>query len=117
MRMYYLAQKLISDFKQNIAIQTEKDAATVLHSRKDNFTCTLHDDSTQRSKIDGDQICLFLIFSDSQKFSFCLLFFAYEDGEKVVKLIVETYTQLALLLSKVTAKNLWGKTIVIMTVI
>ena len=42
------SSKAINDFKQNFAIQTEKEAATVLCSQKDNVKYTLHYDSTQR---------------------------------------------------------------------
>ena len=84
------SSKSINDFKQSMAIQTEKDAAAALHTKKDNVKCTLHYDSTQRSKIDGDWPCLILIFSDNQRFSLCPLFFAYEDRENIVRLIVQT---------------------------
>ena len=57
---------------------------TVLHNKKDNVKCTLHYDLTQRSKIDGDQPCLILIFSDNQRFSLCSLFFAYEDRKRTL---------------------------------
>ena len=111
------SSKAFSDFIQSMAIQTEKDAAAALHNKKDNVKCTLQYDSTQRSKIDGDRPCLILIFSDIQRFSLRALFFACEDRENIVRLIVETYTRLALSLSdiEVSAKDLWEKTTAIMT--
>ena len=111
------SSKAFSDFIQSMAIQTEKDAAAALHNKKDNVKCTLQYDSTQRSKIDGDRPCLILIFSDIQRFSLHALFFACEDRENIVRLIVETYTRLALSLSdiEVSAKDLWEKTTAIMT--
>ena len=50
-------------------------------------------------------------------FSLCTLFFAYEDSKNIVRLIIETYTRLALSLSdtEVSAKDLQGKTAVTMT--
>ena len=60
------SSKAINDFKQNMAIETEKDAATALYNKKDNVKCTLYYDLTQRSKIDGDWSCLILIFSNNQ---------------------------------------------------
>ena len=111
------SSKAINDFKQNMAIQTEKDAAAALHNKKDNVKYTLQYDSTQRSKIDGDRPCLILIFSDIQRFSLHALFFACKDRENIVRLIIEIHTQLALSLSdiEVSAKDLWEKTTAIMT--
>ena len=41
------SSKAINDFKQNMAIQTEKDAAAALHNKKDNVKWTIHYDLTQ----------------------------------------------------------------------
>ena len=46
--------KNITDYKQLLAIQEEKDAATTLYNMPDGIKCTLHYDTTQRCKIDGD---------------------------------------------------------------
>ena len=60
-----------------------------------------------------------LIFSNKQRFLLRPLFFAYEDRENIVRLIVETYERLALTLSVdeevVTPRELWEKTTAIMT--
>lgn len=50
--------KTISDFKLNMAVQNKKDAVLALKNMKAEDKCTLHFDSTQRSKIDGDWPCL-----------------------------------------------------------
>ena len=59
-----------------------------------------------------------LIFSNKQRFLLRPLFFAYEDRENIVRLIVETYERLALTLSVdeevVTPRELWEKTTAIM---
>ena len=87
--------KAINDYKLTLAIQTEKEAATALYNMPDDVKSTLHFDSTQRSKIDGDWPCLILIFTNNLRFSLRPLFFAYEDRENIVKLIVETNIRLA----------------------
>ena len=111
--------KTINDYKLTLAIQTEKEAATALYNMPDDVKSTLHFDSTQRSKIDGDWPCLILIFTNNLRFSLRPLFFAYEDGENIVRLIVETYIRLALTITStdqaVSAKDLWGKTTAVMT--
>ena len=45
--------KTITDYKQLFAIQEEKDAATT-YNMLDGIKCTLHYDTTQRCKIDGE---------------------------------------------------------------
>ena len=55
--------KAISGFKLNMAIQNEKDAVLTLRNMKARNKCSLHFDSTQWSKIDGDWPYLILIFS------------------------------------------------------
>ena len=90
-----LPWKTINDYKTIQSIQTEKQAA--IYNIDDNVESTLHFD--QRSKIDGDWPCLILIFSDNSRFSLRSLFFAYEDRENIARLIFETYTRLALLVT------------------
>ena len=88
--------KTINDYKLNLAIQTEREATTALYNMPDDMKSTLYFDSTQRSKIDGDWLCLIFIFTNNLRFSLRPLFFAYEDRENIVRLIVETYIRLAL---------------------
>ena len=106
--------KTINDYKLTLAIQTEKEAATALYNMPDDVKSTLHFDSTQRSKIDGDWPCLILIFTNNLRFSLRPLFFAYEDRENIVRLIVETYIRLALTITSteqaVSARDLCEKT-------
>ena len=54
--------KTINDYKLTLAIQTEKEAATALYNMPD-VKLTLHFDSAQRSKTDGDWPCLIPIFT------------------------------------------------------
>ena len=111
--------KTINDYKLTLAIQTEKEAATALYNMPDDVKSTLHFDSTQRSKIDGDWPCLILIFTNNLRFSLRPLFFAYEDRKNMVRLIVEIYIRLALTITSIdqaaSAKDLWEKTTAIMT--
>ena len=79
----------------------------------DDAKSTLHFDSTQKSKIDGDWPCLILIFKNNLRFSLTPLFFAYEDRENIARLIIQTYIRLALTVTSteqaVSAKDLWEK--------
>ena len=88
-KIFCQQQKLLT-----LAIQTEKEAATALYNMPDDVKSTLHFRSTQRSKIHGKWPCL-LIFTKNLRFSLRPLFFAYEDRENIVRLIVETCIRLA----------------------
>ena len=46
--------KTINDYKLTLAIQTEKEAATALYNMPSDVKSTLHFDSIQKSRIDGD---------------------------------------------------------------
>ena len=46
--------KTINDYKLTLAIQTEKEAATALYNMPNDVKSTLHFDSIQKSRIDGD---------------------------------------------------------------
>ena len=109
----------MKNYKLTLAIQAEKEAATALYNMPDDVKSTLHFDSTQRSKIDGDWPYLMLIFTNNLRFSLRPLFFAYEDRKNIVRLIVEIYIRLALTITSVdqaaSAKDLWEKTTEIMT--
>ena len=111
--------KTINGYKLTLAIQTEKEAATALYNMPYDVKSNVHFDSTQRSKIDRDWPCLILIFTNNLRFSLRPLFFAYEDRENIVRLIVETYIRLALAITStdqaVSAKDLLEKTKAIMT--
>ena len=91
--------KTITDYKQLLAIQEEKDAATMLYNMPDGIKCTLHYDTTQRCKIDGEWPAIIFSFSNGFRYSLRPLFFAYETGEQIVQLLYETYVRLALTLS------------------
>ena len=111
--------KTIVDYKQLLSIQHEKDAALALKDIPEGIKVTLHYDTTQRSKIDGDWPCLILIFSDKRRFSLRPLLFAYEDRENIIKLFVETFKRLSLTLEtlgmEAKPKDLWENVTAIMT--
>ena len=46
--------KTINDYKLTLAVRTEKEAATALYNMPNDVKSTLHFDSIQRSRIDGD---------------------------------------------------------------
>ena len=111
--------KTINEHKQILALQHEKDTATALRDIAPGVKVTLHYDTTTRSKIDGDWPSLILIFSDNRRFSLRPIYFAYEDRDQIVRLILETYHQLSSTLimdeRPVTAKELWENTTAFMT--
>ena len=78
--------------------------------------CTLHFDTTGRSRVDGEWPELILNFLSDDKmkckmFRLRALFFAYEDRAQIIKLIVETFKRLSIATGDpcVTAANLWEK--------
>ena len=79
-------------------MQHENQAAMALYTKPDDIKSTLHFDATSRSKIDGDWPALILVFSDNRRYSLRTLFFAFEDRQNIVRLIVETYKRLASLI-------------------
>ena len=87
--------RTLTDHKQYKAVQHENLAATALYLKPDNIKSTLHFDATSRSQIDGDWPALILVFSDKRRYSLRPLFFAFEDRQNIVRLIVETYKRLA----------------------
>ena len=112
--------RTINDYKQMMAIQSEADAANALFNKKDTIRCTLHYDTTSRSKIDGEWPSIIFSFSDKQRYVLRPIFFAYEDRVQITKLIIETFERLALLVNESNeempnAKTLWEKVDMVMT--
>lgn len=101
------SSKTINNHKQTMAIQQERDAAISLLNKFSATNVTRHYDATSRSQIYGDWPALILIF------------FAYEDRAQIIRLVIETYEQMAATLNteefNVTAKMLWEKTNAVMT--
>ena len=112
--------KTIADYKQILAVQEEHDAASTLYNMTPDVKCTLHYDTTQRCRIDGEWPALIFSFSSGYRYSLRPLFFAYEDRAQIVRLVTETYlrlgaTLLALQNNPHVAKILWEKTTALMT--
>ena len=80
--------KTINDHKHQLVIQHEKEASTALFNVQEGTKVTVHYDTTQRSRIDGEWPSLILIFSDKRRFSIRPLFFAYEDKVQIVRLFI-----------------------------
>ena len=59
--------RTLNDYKQLMAVQAEADAANALFEKNDDVRCTLHYDTTSRSKIDGEWPSLIFSFSDKQR--------------------------------------------------
>ena len=89
----------VEEYKHNKALHQEVTAAKVLGNSdrgdKSNFIM-----ATSRSQVDGERPSLLLNFLNDdptkcQMFSLCAIFFAYENREQIVKLIVEIFKQLS----------------------
>ena len=111
--------KTLNEYKLLLAVQEEAEAANTLFNISESVKCTLRYDITPRCKIDGDWPSIMFSFSNNRRFVLRPLFFAFEDRAQIVKLPVETYKHLALLVDSnqriATAKDLWEKTLIIMT--
>ena len=112
--------KTVIEHKQRMAIQEEAEAANALYSNPKDVKCTLHYDTTSRSKIPGEWPAIILNFAGRKRYSLRPMFFAYEDRAQIVRLLVETLERLATLATAntgnlVSAKDLWEKIAVLMT--
>ena len=112
--------RTINDYKQMQASQVERDAACKLLSMDSHIKSTLHYNTTSRNRIDGEWLSKFFAFSSGEEFVLRPVFFAYEDRQQIVDLLVETYHRLLLAVSvhlgqEITSKQLWEKSVSIMT--
>ena len=112
------SSKILNEYKLLLAVQQEAEAANTLFNIAGSVKCTLHYDTTSRCKIDSDWPSIIFSFSNN-RFVLRSLFFAFEYRTQIVKLFVETYEHLALLVDSnqgsATAKDLWEKTSIIRT--
>ena len=116
-------EKAVNNFKHKKAITKEKIAAKALFSKKATTKVTLHFDTTSRSRIDGDWPSLIFNFKDDnpiecRMLSVRPLFFAFENRDQIVSLIVETFKRLSASVSDkldVSPSQLWEKVDAIMT--
>ena len=111
--------KTLNEYKLLLVVQEEAEAANALFNTPESVKCTLHYETTSRCKIDGNWPRIVFSFSNNRRFVLHPLFYAFEDRAQIVKLLVETYEHLALLVDSnqrsATAKDLWEKTSIIMT--
>ena len=105
--------RIVGDYKHNKALHQEIAAARALENLVDGTKVTLHFDTTGRSQIDGEWPSLILNFLSDNKnqcrvFYLRALFFAFEDRQQIVKLIVETFKRLSVATGGTSSpKNLW----------
>ena len=112
--------RTLNNHKQLLAVQAEADAANTWFLMDSRVRCTLHYDTTSRSKIDGEWPSIIFSFSDKQRYVLRPIFFAYETRTQIISLILETLERLAVLVNgndekRTTAKELWEKINIIMT--
>ena len=103
--------KVVGDHKHDKALKKEITAAEALGNLEEGTKVTLHYDTTSRSRVDGEWPCLILNFLNDDKLKCKMiplraLFFAFEDREQIIKLVVETRLSVASG-STFTAKQLW----------
>ena len=101
-------------------MQAEADAANALLAMESSVRCTLHYDTTSRSKIDGEWPSIVFSFSNKQQYVLRPIFVAIETRSQIVSLILETLECLAVLVTgndekKTTSKELWEKITIIRT--
>lgn len=112
--------RTINDYKQMQASQVESDAAVELFSKEEHIKSTLHYDTTSRNRIDGEWPSIIIFFSSGEEFTLRPIYFAYEDREQIVCLLVETLHRLSVAASvklgyEISSKQLWEKITSIMT--
>ena len=111
-----LSEKSVNNFKHKKGLTQDIVAAKALFSKKETTKVTLHYSTTSRSHIDGYSPLLIFNFKNKdplecQIISLHPLFFAYEDREQTISLIVESLKRLSVAANKLnmTAFNLWEK--------
>ena len=116
------SDKSFKTYKHKKALRQKIIAAKALHSKKDTTAVTLHFDTTSRSRIDGEWPSLILNFKDdnpleSRMIPLPPLYFAYENREQVISLVVETLKRLSVAAHKLntSASELWSKIDAVMT--
>ena len=107
--------RTLNNHKQLLAVQVE-----ALFLMDSSVRCTLHYDTTSRSKIDGEWPSIIFSFSNKQRYVLRPIFFAYETRTQIISLILETLERLAVLVNgndekRTTAEELWERITVIMT--
>ena len=113
--------KVTADYKHNKALQKEIDAANALGNLEEGTKVTLHFDTTSRSRVEGEWPSLILNFLNDclakcRMIPLRALFFAYENREQIVKLIIETLKRLSVASGgHFSPKQLWENIKHIMT--
>ena len=84
------------------------------------LTSTLHYDTTQRNKIDGEWVSVILRLSNGVQFDLRPLTMAFEDRENIIRFVVETYKRIAsavsiILKNTVVPTIIWEKTTFVST--
>ena len=116
------SSKVISSYKHMKALSQEIAAAKMMVNKTSESKLTLHYDTTSRNRIDGEWPSIILNFSSNDMDKCKMiplrpLFFAYEDRNQIILLIVETLKRLlsALKDSNLSFDYLWRKVDAIMT--
>ena len=109
------SEKSISTFKPLKSLSQEMDAAEAIMQKDGDCKITLHYDTTTRSRLEGEwpSLILNILSEDPAKCRFIplrALFFAFEDRQQIIKLVVETLQRLAVASgNRATPKELWEK--------
>ena len=103
------------------SLHQEIQAPQALANKKEGTRVTLNYDTTSRSRVDGEWPSLILNFlsddkQDCKMYPLRALFFAFEDRDQIVKLILETFERLvAATGGNKSSKELWENIYAYMT--
>ena len=114
--------RTVSDFKHKKSLHHQEiQVAQALGNKKEGTRVTLHYDTTSRSRVDGEWPSLILNFlsdykQDCKMYRLRVVFFAFEDRNQIVKLILEIFERLAAATGgNKSSKELWENIYAYMT--
>ena len=114
--------RTVSNFKHKKSLHHQEiQAAQALGNKKEGTRVTLHYDTTSRSRIDGEWPSLILNFlsddkQDCKMYRLRVVFFAFEDRNQIVKLILGIFERLgAATGGNKSSKELWENIYAYMT--
>ena len=111
----------VGDFKHLKALQQEIAAGKALSSLEEGTRVTMHYDTTGRSRVEGEWPAIILNFLNNDKnkcrmYRLRALFFAHENREQIVALILQTLERLSTAIGGAASpKQLWENTYAYMT--
>ena len=106
--------RVVNREKHLQAIQEERNCALAIMDAEPEDDISVHYDTTQRRKIQGDWTSLIMKLSNGQSFRLRPLSLAVEDRQTITDLFVEQFKRLAVA-GNSSARDLWEKVTALMT--